>query len=1005
MYKKLVATGLIVILMLALAGCQQERGEPAAEYKTAAANSEKLSQLDDIAGKRVGVVTGTLFDSFVAQKYPQAKIHRFDSTSDMVIAVKANKLDVAIVDALSAKAVQKNDKNIGILSDDVLSYPMGVGFNKNNPTLRQEFNIFLKEARANGTYDEIYQRWFDNDPELAVMPDIKKNTRGDKLVLGVSVADLPYVAFMNGKYVGFDIEMVQNFAVQKGYNLEIVPMEFASLIAALSAGKVNMIADGIGITEERSKQIDFSDCYVEGKTAVIALKENLAGDNPSTTDNGSKLKSVADLKNKKIGVLLGGIHDDYARKTWPRATVMQYKSQSDLILAVKTGKVDAAFYTHESLLEMLRSDKDLAFLGQNLFRIPIAMGFNQNNDELREQFNEFLKQSKANGVFDDMVKRWITEGKTEMPVIKNPKDQGRLVVGIVSDKGLPFAIVKNNKIIGFDIEMAERFAAFLGKELVLQDMEFASLILAAAGNKIDMIDSTLVITEERAKQVDFSDPYYELGASVFALKKNLAVYDKASPDNRALMLDDLRDKRIGVLTGSAGGTAARERFPQAQIFNIDNIANAAAALGSNKVDAVVFERNTLQEIVNRNPNFELITEPVKLLDVAVAIKKNNPLLLNSVNQAISELESSGTLDDMKKRWFVKGDLPAIPKLDAAESNETLRIGTEALLPPFEFVDSNNEYSGFDMELAQRIGQQLGKKVVITNMNFPSLIPALQSDKIDLAISCFNVTEERQQRVDFSKPYHISDTAAMVRKSVENSQLSKIFKNIKNSFYSNIIMEQRYLLIADGLKVTIIISLFSAIFGTLLGALICWLRMARNRFLKAIARVYISILRGTPVLVLLMIIFYVVFAAVNIDPVMVAVIAFGLNFAAYVSEMFRTAIESVDKGQSEAGIASGFTPLQTFIHIIMPQAVRQVLPVYKGEFISLVKMTSVVGYIAVQDLTKASDIIRSRTFDAFFPLLMVAVLYFVISWLLALGLDYIGLKTDPKRNRNIREANV
>jgi len=153
-----------------------------------------------------------------------------------------------------------------------------------------------------------------------------------------------------------------------------------------------------------------------------------------------------------------------------------------------------------------------------------------------------------------------------------------------------------------------------------------------------------------------------------------------------------------------------------------------------------------------------------------------------------------------------------------------------------------------------------------------------------------------------------------------------------------------------------------------------------------------------VFVLLMLIFYVVFASVNIDAAVVAVIAFGMNFAAYVSEMFRTSILSIDKGQKEAGIAGGFTALQTFAHIIMPQAIRQVLPVYKGEFISMVKMTSVVGYIAVQDLTKASDIIRSRTFDAFFPLVMVAVLYFIISWLLALALSYIGLKTDPKRNR-------
>ena len=122
----------------------------------------------------------------------------------------------------------------------------------------------------------------------------------------------------------------------------------------------------------------------------------------------------------------------------------------------------------------------------------------------------------------------------------------------------------------------------------------------------------------------------------------------------------------------------------------------------------------------------------------------------------------------------------------------------------------------------------------------------------------------------------------------------------------------------------------------------------------------------------------------------------MNFGAYVSEMFRSGIEGIDKGQTEAGIAMGFTPTQTFAYIVLPQMVRRVLPVYKGEFISLVKMTSIVGYIAVQDVTKASDIIRSRTFDAFFPLLMVAVLYFAISWILMQSLEYLERATDTKR---------
>ena len=151
------------------------------------------------------------------------------------------------------------------------------------------------------------------------------------------------------------------------------------------------------------------------------------------------------------------------------------------------------------------------------------------------------------------------------------------------------------------------------------------------------------------------------------------------------------------------------------------------------------------------------------------------------------------------------------------------------------------------------------------------------------------------------------------------------------------------------------------------------------------------MRGTPILVLLMIFFYVIFASTGLSASIVAIITFALNMGAYSSEIFRTAIESVDKGQGEASAAMGFSKLQTFVYIVFPQAVRRIIPVYKGEVISLLKMTSVVGYIAVVDLTKASDIIRSRTFDAFFPLIVVAVIYFLLAWLLGFALDSLNKK--------------
>ena len=236
------------------------------------------------------------------------------------------------------------------------------------------------------------------------------------------------------------------------------------------------------------------------------------------------------------------------------------------------------------------------------------------------------------------------------------------------------------------------------------------------------------------------------------------------------------------------------------------------------------------------------------------------------------------------------------------------------------------------------------------------------------------------------------------------QISSFWNNLSLSFHSNIIENNRYLLILSGLKTTLLISIMAVFLGTILGGIICLMKMSKLKLLKSFANTFISIIRGTPVLVLLMLLFYVVFQSINIDSTVVAILGFALNFAAYSAEIFRTGIESVDSGQKEAGIALGFTKKETYLNIILPQAIRRIIPVYKSEIITLVKMTSVVGYIAVQDLTKVVDLIRSRTFDAFFPLVMVAVLYFMISWSLIMIIEYFEKKTDRRLQVQKQRAN-
>lgn len=205
------------------------------------------------------------------------------------------------------------------------------------------------------------------------------------------------------------------------------------------------------------------------------------------------------------------------------------------------------------------------------------------------------------------------------------------------------------------------------------------------------------------------------------------------------------------------------------------------------------------------------------------------------------------------------------------------------------------------------------------------------------------------------------------------------QELKSSFISNFIDDNRWRYITDGLKITLLVTVFAVLIGVILGFLIAIVRTTHDKtgklkILNAICKVYLTVIRGTPVVVQLMIIYFIIFGSVDISKVVVAIVAFGINSGAYVAEIFRSGIMSIDNGQFEAGRSLGFNYAQTMMYIVMPQAFKNVLPTLCNEFISLLKETSVSGYIALQDLTKGGDIIRSRTYDAFMPLIAVALIY-------------------------------
>ena len=211
---------------------------------------------------------------------------------------------------------------------------------------------------------------------------------------------------------------------------------------------------------------------------------------------------------------------------------------------------------------------------------------------------------------------------------------------------------------------------------------------------------------------------------------------------------------------------------------------------------------------------------------------------------------------------------------------------------------------------------------------------------------------------------------------------QFWQNIADGFHTNIIASDRWLLLLKGLLTTLEISLFAVIIGLILGVVLALAKISKSKniviaLFRWISNAFIDIIRGTPSFVQLLIINFVVFASVDVDRVIVASIAFGLNSAAYIAEIIRAGIQSINKGQTEAGRSLGLSEGQTMRFIILPQAIKNILPALGNEFIVLVKETSVAGYIGAYELTKASQIITSRTYNSFWPLFAIAVIYFVV----------------------------
>ena len=433
--------------------------------------------------------------------------------------------------------------------------------------------------------------------------------------------------------------------------------------------------------------------------------------------------------------------------------------------------------------------------------------------------------------------------------------------------------------------------------------------------------------------------------------------------------------------------------------------DSSRAVEQEKIDGYLSESTYVTAAIWEGAKIQAIDEAIDHTQAGYILQKgeSSAKLREQLNAFIRNAKENGTLEQLNEKWF--GATEPTGTLDynsLTGENGTLRIAVAPDLKPISYI-KGGELTGYEMEILLLFAKEYGYQLEMSYMAFDAILPGVITGKYDIGTGAVTITEERAQSLDFSESHLTVDVVMVVKAEEDPAAKVSFWDEMKESFHKTFIREDRWKLIVEGIGVTMLISICAVIGGTLLGFGMYMLSRSDVKLLqsvvKGIAKVYSRIIAGTPVVVILMILFYVIFGQIrDMSGILVAIIGFTLTFGAFVYDHMTVSVGSVDRGQTEAAYALGYTKNKTFFRILFPQAMKIFLPSYCGQAVEMIKATAVVGYIAVNDLTKMGDIIRSNTYEAFFPLIATAVIYFILTWMISLLLKLAKLHFEPKHRK-------
>ena len=722
---------------------------------------------------------------------------------------------------------------------------------------------------------------------------------------------------------------------------------------------------------------------------------------------------VMEYNGRRIGVTTGSIFDAIVKKDLPDAEVVYLDSSGDMIAALESGKIDG-FVVDEPAGRQISAENHRVTLADGYletFEFGFVLPKTDKGDTLLKELDAWLASMEQSGALDRVFEKWQSPseaGKTMPDYRAFPATKGTLTLATEGDY-VPMNYYRGQEVVGAEVDIAAQFCEANGYGLQVKTMSFDGILPAVQSGKVDFAAGGITITEERRESVSFSVPYYAGGTVMLVLKDDAPSVGQPTDGIR---WQDYNGKTIGVMVGPIMENVANQFFPDSEHLLFNGYPDCIAALLSKKIDGYLADEPEMKSTHAEQPEIDYIHERLTENEYCFAFRKNDPqsaALCQELNDFLARSRENGTMQELDDIWFGNDeDRKVVNMDDLTGTNGTVRVVTTATDMPYSYIRDGKNV-GYDIDLVVRFCRDRGYALELGDVDFAGRIPAIESGKYDFTTD-MNVTPERQEQVLFSDPTSYGGVVLAVRSEdlaaadsgqdteAKSSAAKPFLDSIRDSFVKTFIRENRYKLFISGVLTTLQITLLSILFGTLLGFALFMLCRNGNPIANGITRFCMWLVQGMPMVVLLMVLYYVIFGTVSISGILVAVIGFTFTFGSSVFGLLRMGVGAVDVGQYEAAWALGYSDRRTFFKIILPQALPHVLPAYRGGIVSLIKATAIVGYIAVQDLTKMGDIVRSRTYEAFFPLIAVTIIYFLLEELVGLIASRITISFNPKRRK-------